>query len=252
MNWGALQAPAGQWLEAVLGFLYPPACQICGGQRAGPTEGYVCGGCRGRAEGVRWIRAPYCERCGLPFDGAITNRFECSNCRELDLQFSQARAAVVLTDLVRETIHRYKYHGARWFEPFLVGLLVEAAGSKLTRGDWEYVVPVPLHPAKEREREFNQAVPLARALSRTTGIPLNTRLVRRVEYTRTQTRLARRDRVANVRHSFTVAPRIEFDGHRIVLVDDILTTGSTTSACAAALREAGAGEVCVWTVARGL
>jgi ComF family protein len=151
-----------------------------------------------------------------------------------------------------EVIHRYKYQRALWFEPFLAGLLVREARPRLGLGRWDLIVPVPLHPVKEREREFNQARRLAVRLSRATGIPLHERLVKRVAYTQTQTRLSRSRRAANVRQAFQPTAQDSLDGERVVLVDDVLTTGATTSACAAALQEAGAGEVSVWTVARGL
>lgn len=240
------------WLEAALGFLYPPVCQICGKARAGRAEGYVCGACRSGPDGVRPIRPPWCERCGLPFPGALTTPFECSNCRELDLAFTSARAAAAATGLVLEVIHRYKYQRALWFEPFLAGLLVEAARAELVTGHWDAIVPVPLHPLKEREREFNQAARLARHLSRATGIPVRERWVRRARLTQTQTRLSRAERAANMRHAFAPVPGARCDGARVVLVDDVLTTGATTSSCARALRAAGAAEVCVWTVARGV
>jgi ComF family protein len=109
-----------------------------------------------------------------------------------------------------------------------------------------------LHPTKEREREFNQARRLAHRLSHATGIPVNDQLLLRTEATRTQTLLTRAERAANVRKAFATRPGTKLDGQRIVVVDDVLTTGATTSACARALKAAGAGEVCVWTVARGI
>jgi ComF family protein len=111
---------------------------------------------------------------------------------------------------------------------------------------------VPLHPAKKREREFNQAERLALQLSAATGIPLNTQLLKRVVPTRTQTQLTREQRALNMRHAFRLNAPQKLKGRRIVLFDDVFTTGATTSACAKVLRTAGADEVCVWTVARGL
>lgn len=240
------------WLEAALGFLYPPVCQLCGKHRAGPGEGYVCGACWNRSGGVRFIRPPFCERCGLPFAGAVTTSFECSNCRGLELDFTSARAAVVASEVVLEVVHRYKYDRALWFEPFLAGLLVREARPVLAAGAWDAIVPVPLYPLKQREREFNQSTRLAARLSRATDIPLRTRWVRRTRPTRTQTLLTRAERAANMRNAFAPTPGTRIKGARVVLVDDVLTTGATTSSCARALRAAGAAEVCVWTVARGV
>jgi ComF family protein len=237
------------WLNVGLGFFYPEICQLCGEQRATAREGYVCGQCWSH---VRFIRPPFCERCGLPFAGELTTPFECANCREMELHFSAARSAVAARGAVLEAIHRYKYQRALWFEPFLAGLLLRETVPALRGQDWDLIVPVPLHPLKQREREFNQAERLAAHLSAATQIPLNKNLLRRVVFTNTQTRLTRRERAANMRGAFAMRDGARLDGERVILVDDVFTTGATTSACAQTLLAAGAGQVCVWTVARGI
>lgn len=244
-----LAAPVKSWLNAGLGFFYPEICQLCETERATSHDGFVCGRCWAQ---VRFIRPPFCERCGLPYPGDLTTTFECSNCREMQLHFSSARSAVVAKSIVLEAIHRYKYSHALWFEPFLADLLIREAKPVLCGQNWDYIVPVPLHPVKQREREFNQAEHLARHLSVATNIPLNARLLRRVSATMTQTRLTKQQRATNMRGAFTIRNGIKLADARVVIVDDVFTTGSTTNACAQALRAAGAGEVCVWTVARGL
>lgn len=236
-------------IGATLTLLYPDVCQLCGQERATAVEGYVGPACR---KGVQIVKPPYCSRCGLPFEGEIEESFECANCREMDLHFRFARSAVAAKGPVLEAIHRYKYQHALWFEQFLAGLLVREAQGELDRWDWDWIVPVPLHAAKQREREFNQALRLASHLSAATGIPAHNRLLKRVAPTRTQTQLTREERAENVRHAFRLRHQEDLEGARIVLLDDVLTTGATTSACARVLRDAGAADVCVWTVARGL
>jgi ComF family protein len=244
-----MKAALQEWFGATLAFVYPEVCQICDQERAAPAEGFVCARCRDQ---VKFIRPPFCERCGLPYEGDITTKFECTNCREMELAFRSARAAAAASGPVLEAIHRYKYQRALWFEPFLAGLLVSEAGPELRREPWDWIVPVPLHPAKEREREFNQAERLAVRLGATVGIPVKTNLLQRIAATRTQTLLTRDQRAANMRNAFALRPGQTLAGRRIVLVDDVFTTGATTSACARALRKAGAGDICVWTVARGI
>jgi competence protein ComFC len=237
------------WLNAGLGWLYPEICQLCGAARATPAEGYVCGGCRAK---VRFIEPPFCQRCGRPYQGDITTPFECANCRGMEWHFQSARSAVVARDPVLEVIHRYKYQRALWFEPFLADLLVCAAGPVLAGQKGTVIVPVPLYPTKEREREFNQAERLAKRLGAATGLSVNKRLLRRVLPTRTQTQLTREERLANVRNAFAMRKGQRLKGERIILLDDVFTTGATTSSCAQVLTAAGAGEVWVWTVARGI
>jgi competence protein ComFC len=232
-----------------LNLLYPPVCQLCHGHRAETRDGFVCAKCRSH---VRLIRAPFCDRCGLPFEGDLTTAFVCTNCNDLKLHFTSARSAVVAKTVVLEAIHRFKYSRALWFENFLAGLLVRAAAPVLAGGTWHHIVPVPLHPVKLREREFNQAALLAAPLARATKIPLDEKILRRVNPTATQTRLTRDERAANMKSAFAVRQGTRLAGKRIVLVDDVFTTGATTNACAKALQVAGAAEVCVWTVARGL
>ncbi|MDR3456833.1 MAG: ComF family protein [Verrucomicrobiae bacterium] len=237
------------WLNKGLGLFYPEVCQLCQAERAVADDGFVGPQCWSQ---VRFIRAPFCDRCGLPFQGDLTTQFECTNCRELNFYFSSARSAVVAKTVVLEAIHRFKYSRALWFEPFLADLLQREAAPVLRGAGWDFIVPVPLHPLKQREREFNQAGILAGHLSRATNIPLNTQLLQRITPTATQTRLKRDQRAANMNGAFALRQGAVPAGKRIVLVDDVFTTGATTNACAKALRRAGAAEVCVWTVARGL
>ena len=170
----------------------------------------------------------------------------------MELHFCWARSSIVARGMSLDIIHRYKYQRALWFEPFLADLLERPAVAALGRENWDMIVPVPLHPLKKSEREFNQAERLARHLSRATKIPLNVQALRRVVPTRTQTQLSRQQRAANVRKAFAVRDRDGLNGARIVLLDDVLTTGATTSACARELLAAGAERVAVWTLARGI
>lgn len=235
--------------DAVLALVYPEVCQVCLSRRAGPLEGYVCSTCAGD---VRWIQPPFCDCCGKPVGGDVTTRFVCADCREASPGFSRARSVAIARGTLLEVIHRYKYNGSVWHESFLADLLKKRAAPELRPLEWDCIVPVPLWPARERERGFNQAERLARHLSRETAIPLNSSLVRRVRPTPTQTHLGREERHKNVAGAFAVLRNASLSAKRVVLVDDVLTTGATTGACARALVRAGAAEVCVWTVARGI
>jgi competence protein ComFC len=234
--------------DAALNFFYPPVCQICGNERATAGEGYVGGKCW---SGLRFLTPPFCDRCGLPYDGSITHSFVCENCDGVEFDFRFARSAMVANPLIRQIIGSYKYNRAVWFEPFLSDLLTRQAVPSLAAERWDLIVPVPLHPLKKREREFNQAERLSRHLGRALQIPVNTRLIRRARFTGTQTLLTRPQRAANVEGAFVPLAGKQLNSERVILVDDILTTGATTSACARALRQCGAGDVCVWTLARG-
>lgn len=237
------------WLNAGLGLVYPEVCQLCHAERATAREGFVGAQCWKQ---VRFIRPPFCDRCGLPFDGDITTAFICTNCHDLELFFTSARSAVVAKTAVLEVIHRFKYSRALWFENFLADLLLREAVPALRGKNFEAVIPVPLHPLKLREREFNQAEILARQLGDALKIPTETKILSRISPTLTQTKLTRDQRASNMAGAFAVRDGLRLDGKKFILLDDVFTTGATTNACAKALRQAGAAEVCVWTVARGL
>src|SRR5487761_2490045 len=130
----SLAGPLHNWLATGLGFFYPEICQLCESERATAKDGFVGAQCWTQ---VRFIRPPFCERCGLPYPGDLTTAFECTNCRELELHFSSARSAVVAKSVVLEAIHRFKYSHALWFENFLADLLVREAAPELKKETWD-------------------------------------------------------------------------------------------------------------------
>ena len=236
-----------RWADATLSFLYPDVCQLCGANRATRPEGYVCGECRRQ---VRTIEAPFCDRCGLPFEGDINTTFECTNCREMELHFSSARSAVAARGPVLDAIHHYKYNGRMWFEEFLAELFIAGARDWFAGERIDALIPVPLFPVKERERGFNQAERLGRRLASAVHTPVRSDWLKRILPTSTQTRLSRAQRADNMRNAFALRRTEGVKDGDLVLVDDVFTTGATTSACARLLMEAGAARVTVWTVAR--
>ncbi len=241
--------PAVRITESLLRLLYPERCQLCGDQPASRAEGFVCAACQGS---VRWIERPLCERCGLPFEGDLKHAFECPNCVEGDFAFGRARAVFVASGAGRELVHRYKYHRAFWFEPLFDRWVRRQSLPEPPGQGWSGIVPVPLHPVKRREREFNQAERLARLLGAALGLPVRADLVRRHAPTGTQTRLSRKARAANVRRAFGSASDADLSGTRWIVADDVFTTGATTDAVARILRGRGADAVDVWTLARGI
>lgn len=236
-------------IESLLSFVYPEVCQLCESKPAGLPMGFVCQTCQDRLERVT---APFCERCGLPFEGDITPSFECSNCRTLDLHFTSARSMILAKGDGLELIHHYKYHRALWFEPLFSRLIRQIAAPEIQSTTWDAIVPVPLHPLKQREREFNQAERLADLLSQATQLPRLRGTLTRRKATETQTQLSRPERARNVASAF--APNLPLPPNctRLILFDDVFTTGATTSECAKVLRQMGAKTVAVWTLARGL
>jgi competence protein ComFC len=196
------------------------------------------------------VAPPRCETCSRPYRGALES-FVCSNCRGKAFHFRHAVAVMQSRGVVRELIHRFKDGGETWLAGLLGELLKQGLrDARLMGKPFDAVVPVPLHPLRRREREFNQAEVLARELARDQGWEFCDAL-QRIRYTVTQTHFDRRRRMRNLRDAFRVHPNAAVEGKRVLLVDDVLTTGSTLDECARMLLGAGAEAISALTVARG-
>lgn len=199
---------------------------------------------------IEFIKIPRCQSCSQPFDG-ITAEFECPNCRGVAFHFECAVSVVRSRRVIRELIHRLKYSREIWIVKTLGRILAQGLeDSRLSGQEFDAIVPVPLHSKRLREREFNQADLLARALSRVSGLTVRDVLVRS-RYTGTQTVLDRAERRQNLRNAFSLRKNANVTNQNLLLIDDVLTTGSTLDACAAILLEQGAESVRALTLARG-
>src|SRR6201984_1114727 len=231
--------------EAAASLLYPPVCTLCGAKtRAGE---YLCQQCETKA--MR-IVAPFCQQCSEPFEGAIATAFTCANCAHRTIYFDAAVAAYRGRGIVRDVIHEFKYNRQIYLRHLVARWLSAALDDeRLREREFDIIVPVPLHPARQRERGFNQAILLAELLSAETAIPVKP-LLERTRYTTTQTALDRSERMENLHNAFRLRKNADVRGLRVLLVDDVLTTGSTVSECARVLKRAGATSVHAATAAR--
>jgi ComF family protein len=232
--------------EAFLNALYPPHCAKCLAET--PSGVYLCPACAGQAAK---IVAPFCQQCSQPFDGAIDGAFTCHQCAGRKLHFDCAVAPYRSRGVVRDFVHRFKYEREFYLRRPLSQWLAEALEDERIAGQaYDAFVPVPLHPARYRERDFNQAEVLAKLIAKRAGKPVWNAL-KRTRYTTTQTRLDRDQRMENLRNAFRVRHPSTVHSRHLILVDDVFTTGSTVEECARVLRQAGAASVRVVTVARG-
>ena len=237
------------WARVVLDLAYPRNCPVCQTALDEADRGVICRICLGQ---VKFIEPPFCEQCALPYAGQVTGEtFRCGYCHGRFFNFSRAVAAVRAEGVGRAAIHLLKYHGAQYVVPHLAEWLVMAGRRWVDWSAADVIVPVPLYPRKERARGFNQARLLAEALGAAVGKPVLSRAVRRVKDTATQTKLGREERARNLRGAFAVRQVAAVTGQRVVLVDDVFTTGVTLDSCARVLRNAGAADVVALTVARG-
>jgi competence protein ComFC len=234
------------WWNTLVELLYPSHCFGCGhAVKEGCT---LCAPCEGQ---VRRISPPYCAICSRPFPGAAEVVPRCPNCEDQTFAFESAVAVVQARGLARELIHRFKYQRQFHLRRVLgAWLLAGFSDPRLEAEPVDAMVPVPLHPVRLRERGYNQAEALASVVSRQIGVPV-TPCLQRVRYTLTQTRFDRVQRRRNLRGAFALRKNTGVTGKRLLLIDDVLTTGSTLHECAAVLLERGARSVRALTVARG-
>ena len=242
------------WL-AFMDVLYPRLCCVCQVPMADGASGWFCKVCE---DALPLVEPPCCKVCGEVYDGAFTNEFRCANCSGRRLEFEFAVAACRAEEAVRELIHQFKYERRLQLRGALAALMLRTLEEpRLARenlADW-LLVPVPLHRSRELDREFNQSWELCLRLSQLTGIPAVKALVR-IRPTDAQAGLDRDERLRNLRGAFALPkprpwrPQINLQGRRILLVDDVFTTGATLEACARALKKAGAAQVHAVTLAR--
>ncbi|MCX6971939.1 MAG: ComF family protein [Verrucomicrobia bacterium] len=236
---------AAPLLEPLLSLFFPAHCAGCG--RAVPDGINLCAACD---ESIEKIRPPRCEVCSQPYAGNVPT-FTCPNCHGDAFHFECAIAVVRSSGVVREMVHRLKYGKEIWLGRVLAGWMNEGLDDpRLKNWTPDALVPVPLHPRRLREREFNQADILCHELSRICGIRVFSPLSRH-RYTTTQTQLDRKGRRQNLRDAFILGKNGDVTNLNLLLVDDVLTTGSTLDACAAVLLEGGAASVRALTAARG-
>ena len=238
---------ARQLADGLVSLLLAPSCAACGAPLATPTSGPVCADCW---RAVPLLIPPLCGRCGLPIPSlASSPRGCCGGCERAAPFVDLARAAGAYAGSLREIVHALKYQKRRSLGPRLGELIASRCRDVLAGAD--VLVPVPLHPARERERGFNQAALIARALP----VQRIDALVR-VRETASQTDLPAARRHANVRGAFRLRRGLPADRFArracVLLVDDVATTGATLNECAKVLKEAGAGEVRAVTAARAL
>lgn len=231
--------------RAILSLFYPPLCVICSADIR--ADEYLCDDCQAKAPR---IKPPFCEKCSEPFAGAISGSFSCANCAHRTLHFDAAVAVYRSRGIVRKLVHDLKYNRQVHLRHPVADWLGETLDDPRLRGRrFDMLVPVPLHPARERERGFNQAQLLAGLLSAEISVPVRGAL-ERVRYTTTQTAFDRAERMENLRDAFRLRKKVNVRDSRVLLIDDVLTTGSTLSECARVLKKAGALSVHAATAAR--
>ncbi|MCX8011693.1 MAG: ComF family protein [Desulfobacterota bacterium] len=238
------------FISPIVDFIFPPKCLICDSKELHQEDSFICEACFSK---IPFISPPFCERCGKPFFTESIRNYLCGECMGKELFFNQVQAIGKYEGVLKIIIHNFKYHlnfsMIKLFNMLLENLL---HSRKIFLNFYDLIIPVPLHQSRLRERGFNQAVILGKILSRRYRIPLKFTTLERIKPTSPQVRLPVKTRRLNVRNAFRVKNPAVVEGKRILIVDDVYTTGATINECAQILKKSGASIVDGLVIARAI
>lgn len=238
------------FLRKFLHVVFPAVCASCETPLWDDPVPFFCRACW---ETLIPISGPCCPHCGVPFASRIALQqsptHECGGCRMRPPAFTQTWSLFPYQSPLKEAIVLFKYRGKRSLTKHFIQDMIAALPTLPTI---DVLMPVPLHPQRLREREYNQSLLLAHGLSQHLQIPLLLSCLLRVRSTVPQTSLSKKERLTNLHRAFVVDDASRIKGQRILLIDDVFTTGTTLHECAKTLRKAGSGPVYGLTLARML
>lgn len=227
-------------VHGLLNLLFPSVCPVCGNDSDSHRHNPVCASCW---NAIGPYSGPACLTCGIPVTSDIA--MHCESCMKTPPSFSKVIYYGIYDGTLRKAIHLLKFNGVK-----RLALPVAELLSELPLPEADGIVPVPLHSSRLREREFNQTALISRHLARHSGIPLLLDVLKKCRETPPQTDVTGKQRLGNVKNAFTVSKDVQ--GLRIIIVDDVITTGATVNECAKVLTRAGAENVTVLALARSV
>lgn len=238
---------AGGFFSEISDALFPPLCLACTKVLPGGDEGIFCEKCRPL---VRFLTQSHCPVCGAVYPDSPAGDHLCGRCLEKHPDYDTARAVCAYEGVVLDAIHRFKYGRDLTVGAALARLLANFRFPDIDLGSFDLIVPVPLHLQRLRDRGFNQALVLACALGKKYAVEVDFSVLKRKDPTLSQTGLDKKERSRNVRGSFCAAPAEKLLEKKVIITDDVYTTGATINECAKTLKKAGAASVAAITLAR--
>lgn len=233
--------------EKLLDIIYPRICFGCKRHIPSEVEGYICLDC---LQKIEIHRPPFCITCGRSIDLLEIDR--CTDCAGCRYYFTRGYSLSPYDGLLKECLHSFKYNWHTYLGRTLARLMTDFALKYIDLQKIDVITAVPLHWRRQRDRGFNQSVILGRIIADNTGIPFIEDCLIRIRTVQPQVELSRQERIRNVEGVFAVRKPKRFLGKRILLIDDVFTTGATLNECSRVLLKSGAGDVWVFTLSRGI
>ncbi len=231
-------------LKGLINLLFPPYCPLCGKSILDQDGAGFCKDCISL---MIPINEPFCPGCSIPYSSASFNHF-CQECSERERYYDRGRSLFIYKGKIKEAVHLFKYGGRRSLINSFEELIPRRIPAPL--GNYDLVIPVPLHRRKLRKRGFNQSLLIARTVGRIWDIDVDPFILKKIKDTPPQTELSHDERVINVKGAFSVNNPERVFKKNILIVDDVFTTGSTIRECAKELKRFGAKSVDFFTIAR--
>ncbi|MFH1625322.1 MAG: ComF family protein, partial [Pseudomonadota bacterium] len=227
----------------------PTRCLICDRDILDKRSSGICESC---LLDIRYVSSPICSKCGVPFQSDVGRDHLCGTCLTSKIYFTKARAVGFYEGLLQEAIHQFKYNRKTLLAKPLGALVATHHFDCIDFKSYDFLVPVPLHFKRLRERGFNQALSLARCIGKRYGTPTDYRNLKRIKWKGPQINLSRQERERNVKGAFSLCDGNRFKGKSVLLIDDVYTSGATVNACARVMVKAGIRRVDVVTLCRAV
>ncbi len=238
-----------KYTEGFINLLYPLSCFGCEISLGPESNVPLCSEC---FEKIKKNPLPYCKICGRSMNKEKSYRTICNECTSGNFYFTRAWSCCIYEGIIKDAILRFKYTDSMYLAPIFREIFADFIKENLDKDIVDMVVPVPLFSSKQRERGFNQSNILADLIRALLNKPVFSNMLKKIRPTRPQQELNRRERLSNLKGAFVVRELGDVKNKNIMLVDDVLTTGSTINECSRILKEALCKNVFALTLARGI
>ena len=231
-----------QTFNTAINFLYPTQCRICEDQIGLYAVPYLCKVCWDR---IDFVKPPFCEICGIPdIDGT------CAECETNPPRYGKLRTIALYKDALQQAIHLFKFEKRPNIAKYLIQLIIDNTPSDCNMTEYDYIIPIPIHKVRLNERGFNQCIILSKGIAENCRVDVRTDVLIRRRNTSPQSSLDREKRLKNIIGAFGLEKREHLQGKKILVFDDVYTTGTTVREAVNVLWEADPTEIDVLTLAR--